>query len=203
MGLLTTTIIEKKGGLLNRNEPQPVKVGVGDVLKEIPTGIKKTGRAILGGLQKMGQASLRAYAGIGGLLSGKALTPETIFQKELYGTDKPITLKSLGAEVGLGEKSKFATPVGFALGLADLIPGGKQAKTVIGTVKKAKEVVEAISPIERGFIRSVKEVVPNAAKVAGQYVPRATDDLAIKAKNLILENPIVAEKIALTRDFLI
>lgn len=40
---------------------------------------------------------------------------------------------------------------------------------------------------ERGFITSVKEAYPEV-KIAGQYIPRSTDDLAIKAKNLIADN---------------
>ena len=59
--------------------------------------------------------------------------------------------------------------------------------------------VEAISDTERGFITSVKEALPQAEKVAGQYVPRGTDALAIKAKNLITSDIATAEKIALTR----
>ena len=71
------------------------------------------------------------------------------------------------------------------------------------TIKIATEApirpVEAISATERGFITSVKEALPKAEKVGGQYVPRLTDDLAIKAKNLIASDIATAEKIALTR----
>ena len=55
-----------------------------------------------------------------------------------------------------------------------------------------------ISEKERKFITSVKEALPNIGnKVAGQYIPRSTDELAIKAKNFILDNPIEAERRAL------
>lgn len=50
---------------------------------------------------------------------------------------------------------------------------------------------------ERGFITSVKEVVPEL-KIEGQYIPRPTDPLAIKARNLVIDNIARAEQIALT-----
>jgi hypothetical protein len=49
---------------------------------------------------------------------------------------------------------------------------------------------------ERGFVTSVKEVVPEL-KIEGQYIPRATDPLAIKAKNLIKDNILKAESVAM------
>ena len=52
--------------------------------------------------------------------------------------------------------------------------------------------------LERGFITSAKEAVPEASKIAGQYVPRDTDTLAIKAKNLIKDDIDTAERLALT-----
>lgn len=70
-----------------------------------------------------------------------------------------------------------------------------------GTLKRVgskivKKLVSKISK-ERGFITSVKEAVPEI-KVAGQYVPRSTDRLAIKAKNLIKDDIVQAERIAMT-----
>ncbi len=50
----------------------------------------------------------------------------------------------------------------------------------------------------RGFIDSAREVVPEASRIAGQYIPRSTDSLAIKAKNLIKDDINLAEKLALT-----
>lgn len=54
-----------------------------------------------------------------------------------------------------------------------------------------------ISLTERGFITSAKEAVPQASKIAGQYIPRDTDNLAIMAKNLIKSDINTAEKLAL------
>lgn len=55
-----------------------------------------------------------------------------------------------------------------------------------------------ISLKERGFITSAKETVPGATKIAGQYIPRDTDNLAIAAKNLIKDDINTAEKLAMT-----
>jgi hypothetical protein len=50
---------------------------------------------------------------------------------------------------------------------------------------------------ERKFITSIKEQFPDMADyVEGQYTPRSTDKLAIKARNLILDNITKAEEVA-------
>lgn len=51
---------------------------------------------------------------------------------------------------------------------------------------------------ERSFISSVKEELPEF-KIAGQYIPRSTDKLAIKAKNLIQSDLATAEKMAMSQ----
>lgn len=97
-----------------------------DVLKEIPKQFA----------EQVGAPQLRAYAGLAGAITGKTLTPETQFQKELYGTDKPITLSSVGKESTMrdpnvpskGLFTKIDPAIGFAVGALDLIPGGSEAK---------------------------------------------------------------------------
>jgi len=49
---------------------------------------------------------------------------------------------------------------------------------------------------ERGYITSVKTVAPKATRVSGQYIPRSTDELSIKASNLIKDDIATAEKLA-------
>ena len=51
---------------------------------------------------------------------------------------------------------------------------------------------------ERGFFKSIGKEIPEL-KVAGQYIPRDTDTLAIKARNEVKFNLASAEKIARTR----
>jgi len=70
-------------------------------------------------------------------------------------------------------------------------------KTEVKIPEEIKKFSKEVSR-ERGFITSVKEIYPEM-KVAGQYIPRSTDMLAIKAKNLIKDNIEEAEKIARTQ----
>lgn len=57
----------------------------------------------------------------------------------------------------------------------------------------------ASAPKERGFITSVKEQFPNNTDtVAGQYIPRPTDPLAIRAQNLVMDDIKTAEQIAMS-----
>lgn len=94
------------------------------------------------------------------------------------------------------------------------IPRGKRAgaayrpRTKIQRIKDNKPVIEndfqppktkldsvnAKKARERGFVTSTKEIYPEL-KVEGQYIPRSTDRLAIKAKNLIKDNITQAEKV--------
>ena len=211
-----------------------------DIIKELPTGMATVARNIGNFFVSSGQASFRGFAALGGTLTGEPLTPSTPFQKALYGTEKAITTRSFGAELGLDEKGKAAPFVGFALAAADLIPGGKITKsTAIGLLKNVNKVDDAFRVLkqmmgvsddvakkfapfaakvtdtkelstmvddvvresqdvarmgrkalgvvrERGFITSVKETFPDASsKVAGQYIPRSTDELARQVRETI------------------
>ena len=51
-------------------------------------------------------------------------------------------------------------------------------------------------PKERGFISSIKTALPEL-KVEGTYIPRSTDELSIKAKNLVKDDINKAENLAL------
>lgn len=62
----------------------------------------------------------------------------------------------------------------------------------VSTEKEFTNVTKNL--IDRGYIKSVKKVAPNATRVAGQYVvARDTDELAVKARNLIKDNQVMAE----------
>lgn len=159
------------------------KIGFLDVLKEIPTGIKKTGEGIVKGLQSIGQSSMRAYAGIGGAITGKTLTPETQFQKELYGTDQPITLRKVGAETGLSEKSKLAPIVGFALGASDLIPGGKVTKnSAIALLKSVNKADDAL--------KILTKTMGVSSKVASKYAPEAAKLTNTKSLSTLVDKVV-------------
>ena len=93
----------------------------------------------------------------------------------------PTTYKT-----GLGATDKEFTILGKDIRKLKVLPD-TQATKGVGTK-------------ERGFITSVKKVIPELeTRIAGQYIPRDTDKLAIKARNLIIDDIGLAEKIALTR----
>lgn len=233
------------------------KTRVRDVVRELPKAEIETGKKIVRGLQITGQSALRGYASVGSFLSGylspsevknrlegkpiRGFTPKTTFQKELFGTDKEISLRSVASEVSprLG-KSKIGPIAGLALGTADLVPGGGQSiKTTAGLLKnvnkaddavrvaskalgisskfltkygddlarltKAQDIEEVLTralnasrgKVTRGFVQSTREIMPEAKKVAGQYIPRETDQLAIRARNLVKSDIAGAERLAL------
>lgn len=126
------------------------KVRPRDFIRELP---KET----LNTLQDIGQASMRAYAGLGGWLTGKKLTPTTEFEKGLYGTDKEISIRSTGEEV-VGEGKKIAPLIGLGMAVGDLIPSGKGAKQATSGIKQGVQAIKtatkdskAIKGISKAF----------------------------------------------------
>ena len=165
-------------------EPQE-QVRLRDVLNpsNLASGVSKTSKGIVGGVQQMGQSAFRAYAGLGGAITGKTLTPSTYFQKQLYGTDKPITLRSVGSELGLSEKSKFAAPVGFALGVADLVPGGNVSKQgAVNLLKNANKADDALKVLTK--------VMGVADDVARKYVDDAVRLTDAKQLSSLVDNVV-------------
>lgn len=123
--------------------------------------------------EKVGQPALRGYAALGGLFTGKTLTPTGQFQKELYGTDKPITTRTVGSEYGANPKGKLAPVLGFAGSIGDLIPGGTEVKAEaksglnlekyvleqMQARKAAESVAEGIVPKVKGFLADAKKKI--------------------------------------------
>src|SRR3990167_7647902 len=64
-------------------------------------------------------------------------TPVGRIQKAIYGTDKPISFASTGAEFGVSEQGKFAVPLGVAGSLLDLSGTGVVARPVLKRLFKA------------------------------------------------------------------
>jgi hypothetical protein len=162
-----------------------------NTIKGIPEQVSK----------QFGQPALRGFGGVASAITGKPFTPVGTFQKSLYGTDKPITLSSVGKETrgGIGGESLKIDPVlGLLAGLSDAIPGGQGAKRETKALVQGSKALKGIAN-ERRFLTSAKEAVSSLdTRVAGQYISRNTDSLAIKAKNLIRDNIAMAEKLALT-----
>jgi hypothetical protein len=104
---------------------------------------------------QIGQPSLRAYGAVGSAIAMKTglsktpLTPTTEFEKNLYGTDKPLTLGSTGKELrgGIGgdKKLKIDPFLGVLAGTLDLIPGGSSADDVAKSLIKIKDLNKAKS----------------------------------------------------------
>jgi len=86
---------------------------------------------------------------------------------------------------------------------APKVSGVTKATTKLEEVKPVEKPPTKFEPakpaekIERGFITSTREAVPEI-KVSGQYIPRGTDKLAVQARNLIRDDIATAERIALT-----
>lgn len=80
--------------------------------------------------------------------------------------------------------------------------GGKEVLKAITDVQKEMAPIDITKGKgfdwqKRGFVSSIQEEMPQL-KVSGQYIPRSTDKLAIKAKNFIKDDIVAAEKMALT-----
>lgn len=85
------------------------------------------------------------------------------------------------------------------------IAGKEVIKNIVDVIKETKPI-EIVKPKpapiketierQRGFVTSIQEEMPEL-KVSGQYIPRSTDELAIKAQNQIKDNIKVAEKMAM------
>ncbi len=235
------------------NKPMGIVEGVS---KGVPALAKGVGTLA----KDVAQGSMRAYAGLAGTV-GPTLTPTGPLQEALYGTNKPISLRSVGEEI-VPQGSKAAPFVGFLSGAIDLVGGGKVGrlakelaktsdvlttekvlseafphlknssdfseitktisvetdpkkvqqilkyiednapkvnKSVDGaTVAQKSEVATEAATKERGFITSAKKIMPENDKIAGQYVSRSTDELSKEAVDLIKNNPVEAERRALT-----
>jgi len=138
-------------------------------------------------------------------ISGKRFAPaEKYFPKDLetydekmIGTIDNLKLKkSIERAVKDGYDGIFDRNSGyfFLPTKSQLINFYNQA---VRRVKEVKLTIPVRKARERKFLTSTRKAVP-PIKISGQYIPRETDELAIKAKNLIKEDIETAEKLALT-----
>lgn len=181
-------------------------------------GIKKTASGILKGAQWVGQGSMRTYAALGeaGDTAGRKIlstiypqdkefiesgkpdfTPQGQFQKDLYGTDKPINVRTVGAELGLNPEGNVAPIAGFAMGALDLVPGGNATKTAVVTALKNINKVDDAAKILGKLLGISKQVVtkyaPEAAKLTDEVqlgklvdtVVKESQDVKNVVKNII------------------
>lgn len=80
--------------------------------------------------------------------------------------------------------------------LEDAISASKN-RPMTKVAQGVAEVTKTPESVERGFITSAKEVLPDAEKIAGQYIPRSTDVLSMKAANFIKDDFAAATRLAL------
>ena len=181
---------------------EPAKRGAGVILDITgqksyqPTGVIET--AILGnksfeGLGSQGAETLRTF----GVSEDTAKNFGTIAGVVLMGLDVVGGPEKKGAEEAASAAAKVAKALeeGKTTGEA-LSTGAKAIKVVDLSAENGAKAASTLSK-ERGFITSVKEVFPDM-KVAGQYIPRSTSNLAIKAANLVKDSIVDAERIAKT-----
>lgn len=93
--------------------------------------------------QQIGQGAMRAYSAVGtGLTHQEPLAPSTPFQQALYGTDRPITLQSVGRETRLANPESRSTGgfkvldpvIGLISGTADVLGLGGERDVVDGSM---------------------------------------------------------------------
>lgn len=146
------------------------------VLREVPENLA----------EMVGQPLLRAYGALGGFLanklglaSRKEFVPETSFQKELLGTDQPISFRSVGEEFPGLKGSRFAPAVGVVASIADLIPGGNAVRTAALRIAKIKDIKE-IAIILRNLGVEEKQIADTASRLANISDPIKAEEIIAK-----------------------
>lgn len=95
--------------------------------------------------------------------------------------------------------SSARSPAGFTTSEGEpILPKTNETVNPDIVPPEGQPISNDVNTKERGFVSSAKEVIPEADKIAGQYIPRPTDELAIKARNLVQSDIAAAEKLALT-----
>ena len=175
------------GGAQKQTEQKTAQSTQAVPTKETPSTLGFTGEVA----KETAQGSMRAYAALGPLVApgSPTLTPEGRFQEAIYGTNKPITLRSVGGEVPfVKEEAWYAPAVGFAMGALDLIPGGKPAKDALIVIAKETNP-ETIAKILRETFKDLSD--PKVAENLGIALDDVTDPLQVQQ---IIEHAINMER---------
>lgn len=156
---------------------------VRDVLREIPGTIQR-GREAIGKFTSIVQTAEEIQKE-----RRQSILPSEIIRIRTEQALKEGALP-IGKEKGIKQKFVVIDPTGV-IGFTRKVVGK-------GISKVAEPLKKEIAKRTRGFIESTKGVIPKADKIAGQYIPRSTSELAIKARNFVLDDIVAAEKMALT-----
>ena len=138
------------------------------------------------------KAESAVFGFMGGMKTLKGLIPE------LQGAETTLKASNILRKAGVADDlinvyaPKFAETTDKKVVQEGIISLESAMKTTKAVLPKAE-----VGAVERGFITSIKETFPEV-KVAGQYISRSTDELAIKARNLVKDNIVSAEKLART-----
>jgi len=150
----------------------PVKVGIFDVLKEIPSATKQVGVEIG---QSIARSFLATETAIKNVVSGKNVLdpyiPITEREKKIYG-DKPVSFETIGREVagiiGAEEKipKELAIPLGIVFAGLDIFPpttGRSSLKKSAQEIAKLNKMDE-IFPILKKVIKGGDDEIKSLAK---------------------------------------
>lgn len=157
-------------------QTQP-KIGLLDVLKEVPEATKTVFNTIGKFTKEIGQSIARSFIAVGAAVAGgerpslaNTYTPQTEIEKKIFGTDKPIGFKTIGDEVlAIGGEdfkqrwNKAAIPIGMIIAGLDVTPIGFGKKDIMEkvtqTIAKTHDIptiVKALKTIIKGSDEEVE-----------------------------------------------
>lgn len=201
----TKTLVENKGGV-----PVPFTD------KVVPT--PKFASGPLAAIGVIGSIGLD-FTGFGGEEKGviKALTEANKIEDAAKILKEINVAKDLIPEYSkvfseLKDEKQVAAALENVKKIQETTQGAKTAETVVQETKKVKGVGSAVDETgkavdvtfntakkERQFLQSVRDARPDVkVSIGGQYVPRSTDELAMKARNLIKTDIATAENLVRT-----
>jgi len=183
------TILQKQQ---TPKETQP-KVGVLDVLREVPGAAKKTALDVVRSIPRSVVTAGLAVTG------QKEVTPNTPAQKLLFGAEPIKNVRGTGQDIAKGfgasdkTASRLAVPIGVLSTALDLYPGtsgkGKLAKEAVE--QTAKEVAKpTLLKSIKNFIKPVETRIAeqgNAGKELKNIITRAADTGEVQAGKRVAE----------------
>ena len=168
-------------GIVPVEFPSQPKTGVVEVLKEVPEATKTVFGAIGKFGKEVGQGIARSFLATGTFLAGEpSYTPQTEIEKKIFGTDKPVSFRTIGENTLMigGEDFKqkwgnYSIPVGMLIAGLDIVPIG------FGKKQALEQVAKVISKTEE---------VARIAKTLKTVLKGSDDEIMVLAKSLKVVN---------------
>lgn len=159
---------------------------VRNTIVDLLTGVKSKEKV----LQSFGQGSFRGFAAVASALTQKPFTPQGQFQKDLFGTDKPIDLNSFGRETRLADPQGKSTGIfktidpklGLVAGIADAIPGLEDISGLLGLtndVRRAIAETDDAAHISRLLQEEIPNLKPDTADTLGNIFKHINNEAAV------------------------